>query len=67
MERQRNPTKAGCRDVRVVVGIVVGFRSCVAAPNLRLRIILFRTIDKVLYGVVVGWVERQRNPTEAGC
>ncbi len=50
-----------------VVRVDVGFRSCVAAPNLLLRIILFRTIDKVLYGAVVGWVERQRNPTEAGC
>ena len=49
-----------------VVRVDVGFRSCVAAPNLLLRIILFRTIDKVLYGAVVGWVERQRNPTKAG-
>ncbi len=31
------------------------------------KIILFRTIDKVLYGALVGWVERQRNPTKAGC
>jgi len=61
VERQRNPTCFG----RQVCGAVVGFRSCVAAPNLHALAGGFveSSLGFAPAPQFVGRVERQRNPT----